>query len=168
MLPWAVVDAVLVATASGLLVWAGLRKLAGGDPPAGLPAWMALPFAAGEVAAGLAGLCLSGPAAPALVAVLYLLFSAVVGRALLRGSAAGCGCLGGDERPDRVHLAIDLIAAAAAAAAAANPVPTLLQQVAAATPDAAALAVIVACAVACTALALAHLHRSLGSYRRGA
>ena len=168
MLPWAVADAVLVATASGLLLWAGVRKLAGGEPPAGLPAWLARPFAAVEIGAGLAGLCLPGRAAPALVAALYLMFSVVVGRALVRGSAAGCGCLGGDERPDGVHLAIDLIAAAAAASAVAHPGATLLHLVSATTVAAAALAVLVACAVACTALALGHLHRSLAAYRPGA
>ena len=166
MVPWAEVEAVTVATAAGLLAWAGAVKMLSGEPPAGLPRRAARPFAVLELTLGLACLATAGVAAEAGLAVLYAVFSVVVARSLVQGGGGGCGCLGGDEQADLPHLAIDLVATAAAAVALLRPPRPLLVLVQHSPPLAAAtLAVLVGCAVACAALVLAHLSRSLRAYR---
>lgn len=165
MAPWVDVDTVAVATAAGLLVCAGAAKLASGEPPAGLPAVLARPFGALELIAGAAWLAAGGRVPAAAVALLYTVFSAVVGYRLARGDTAGCGCLGGDERADGVHLAVDVALAAAAIAAVAAPAAAPLAIARAHPAQAAGLVLLVGCAVACTALVVGRLSAALRSYR---
>ena len=165
MAPWADVDTVAVATAAGLLAYAGARKLASGDPPAGLPVALARPFGALELAAGAVFLVAGGRVAAAAVALLYVIFSLVVGRRLARGDTAGCGCLGGDERADGVHLAVNVVLAVAACAAVASPRASLLSIVSADPAVAVGLVLLVGCAIAGTALVLGRLQAAIQSYR---
>jgi hypothetical protein len=163
--PWANVDTVTVATAAGLLVYAGAGKLASGEPPAGLPRLLARPFGALEIAAGAAWLATGGRGPAAAIALLYGIFSVVVGRRVARGDTAGCGCLGGDERADGVHLAVNLTLAFAAIAAVAAPHSSPVAIAHAHPADAAGLGLLVVCAVSCTALVLSHLASAVKSYR---
>ncbi len=165
MVPWADVDTVTVATAAGLLVYAGAGKLASGEPPDGLPRLLARPFGALEIVAGATWLAIGGRGPAAAIALLYGIFSVVVGRRVARGDTAGCGCLGGDERADGVHLAVNVVLAVAAIAAVVAPHASPLAIARAHPADAAGLGLLVVCAVSCTALVLGHLASAVKSYR---
>lgn len=143
--------AALVLVAAGLLVVAGVGKLAAPQPTVralrdgGLPATASLVRAAGgvEMAVGATALLVGGRLAFTGLALTYAVLGAVAWRQQRRG--ADCGCFGLDTVPTtRLHVAVDATAFAVAATAAGLQVPGLLAStalVAAYTGSALALAV---------------------------
>lgn len=97
------VDAVtaFLAVASLLLVWAGVMKVVSPDPVTdvmtelGLPGrvWVARLLGCAEVVAGVWAAGFGGPVAFGTVGLIYLAFTVVVLRALVKGSPS-CGCFG--------------------------------------------------------------------------
>lgn len=122
--------------AAALLVLAGVPKIAEpGDTtrairsvglPAADPAVRLL--AVVEVAIGIAVIAFGGPAAAAMLGLLYAAFAGFILLAMRRGGAvASCGCFGKDDTPPTYgHLLLNLSAAAVGIVAAFGGVGGLL------------------------------------------
>ena len=149
---WDVVAGPFLA-AAGLLVMAGLPKLADPLPlvravrGAGLPVTPVLvrAFALGEVLVGTAAVLAPGRWTAGLVTAAYLVFTAFVVRVLRRGGVLGsCGCFGKPDTPAaRTHAALTAAAALAAVAVVVDPPRGAWSGVDAATVTTAALAVVI-------------------------
>ena len=119
------------AVAAALILVAGLAKLNAPAPAALALGRLGLPGSAGfvrlagtvEVALGTACLISPGPLSAALLAAAYVTFAIVVaGLVRLDSGSVPCGCFGaGSFTANRVHVALNLLAAAVALACAFDP-----------------------------------------------
>lgn len=75
-----------------------------------------------EISVGVAFLALGGRVPAALLALTYLIFTAVAVRLLAQGGSASCGCFGAADSPISVaHVVLDLVAAGVGVAAVLAP-----------------------------------------------
>ena len=102
----------LHAAAALLLLIAGSAKLVRPEPTVDLLVSLglsnrtapAVAIGLGEIAGGLAALAIGGPLPAAATGLFYVVFAAVVGRAMAEG-AASCGCFGRtDVPPSWIHV----------------------------------------------------------------
>lgn len=127
----------LVYLAAGLLAWGGAAKVWRPDAAARslaasglvLPHTRTVVRALGvaEVGVGLSCLLAAGPAAPAALATLYLVFALYLGWLVARRvPAASCGCFGQrDTAPSLFHVFVDLVAVGAGLLAAFDSPPSI-------------------------------------------
>lgn len=119
--------------ACGLLMVSGAFKIVQPAGAAGavqtlgmrVPRWTGRLIGVAEIAAGLAGLVVSGPIPALAVGSAYLAFTLVV-VVLMRRGETSCGCFGQIESPPSgLHVGIDLCAAGAAFGHAATGSPSI-------------------------------------------
>jgi hypothetical protein len=120
----------------GLLLIAGVAKLARPGPTAEVAQAAGIPFASSivrvfavaEIVAAVAAFAVGGRYTAAAVGGLYAVFAGFIVMLKMRGiKTAGCGCFGqeSDDPPGFLHVAIDLVAAGIATIAVVAPVPDL-------------------------------------------
>ena len=134
--PFALLLATFVAAAAGVLVWAGIAKvaqprpisvaiyrLAGGPVAVGqrrIESLIATTLGVAEILIGLATIVFGGPELTAIVAIAFVAFAAVTARLIRVAPDVPCGCFGaGGPGPTARHVWLNVLAAAIVGAAAA-------------------------------------------------